>query len=142
MNQEIQPLFEVDVMKVALGSTPDPEVAALPKCRQSSRRTSAASCARPTPAEVPGEVALPALGGFTARAGRTGAARRGQRTGRALPSGVDLSRIWPKAEPRWIEALEREMIRLRQKLGRAEQIIEAEKTLRIAGLPTGEEPSR
>jgi hypothetical protein len=29
MNQEIQPLFEVDAMKVAVGSTPDPEVAAL-----------------------------------------------------------------------------------------------------------------
>ena len=31
MNQEIQPLFEVDAMKVALGSTPDPEVAVLAK---------------------------------------------------------------------------------------------------------------
>ena len=36
MNQEIQPLFEVDAMKVAVGSTPDPEVAALPKRRQFS----------------------------------------------------------------------------------------------------------
>jgi hypothetical protein len=29
MNQEIQPLFEGDPMKVAAGNTPDPEVAAL-----------------------------------------------------------------------------------------------------------------
>ena len=36
MNQEIQPLFDVDAMKVAVGSTPDPAVAALPKRRQSS----------------------------------------------------------------------------------------------------------
>jgi hypothetical protein len=39
--------------------------------------------------------------------------------------------------------LEREVARLRQKLGRAEQIIEAEKKLReLLGLPMGEEPSR
>ncbi|MBA3493341.1 MAG: hypothetical protein H0T87_04255 [Gammaproteobacteria bacterium] len=36
MNQEIQPLFEVDAMKVAVGNTPDPEVATLPKRRQFS----------------------------------------------------------------------------------------------------------
>jgi len=42
MNQEIQSLFEVDAMKVAVGSTPDPEVAALPKRRQFS----AVHCAR------------------------------------------------------------------------------------------------
>ena len=36
MNQEIQPLFEMDAMKVAVGSTPDPEVAALPKRGQFS----------------------------------------------------------------------------------------------------------
>ena len=28
MNQELQPLFEVDAIKVAVGGTPDPEVAA------------------------------------------------------------------------------------------------------------------
>ena len=36
MNQGIQPLFEVDAIKVAVGGTPDPEVAALPKRRQFS----------------------------------------------------------------------------------------------------------
>ena len=36
MNQEIQPLFEVDAMKVAVGSTPDPEVTALTSARRAS----------------------------------------------------------------------------------------------------------
>jgi len=48
-----------------------------------------------------------------------------------------------KAESRRNEALEREVTRLRQKLGRAEQIIEAQKKLcELLGLPTGEEPTR
>ena len=48
-----------------------------------------------------------------------------------------------KAESRRVEALEREVTRLRQKLGRAEQIIEAQKKLcELLGLPMGEEPSR
>jgi hypothetical protein len=34
MNREIQPLFEVDATKVAVGTTPDPEVAVLPKRQQ------------------------------------------------------------------------------------------------------------
>ncbi|MGH8479007.1 MAG: hypothetical protein ACREXK_05380 [Gammaproteobacteria bacterium] len=38
MNQEIQPLFEIDAIKVAAGSTPDPEVAALPKRRRTELR--------------------------------------------------------------------------------------------------------
>ena len=47
-----------------------------------------------------------------------------------------------KAESRRVEALEREVTRLRQKLGRAEQIIEAQKKLcELLGLPTGEEPT-
>jgi len=36
MNQELQPLFNLDAVKVAVGNTPDPEVAALPKRRQFS----------------------------------------------------------------------------------------------------------
>jgi len=39
--------------------------------------------------------------------------------------------------------LEHEVTRLRQKLGRAEQIIEAQKKLcELLGLPMGDEPSR
>ena len=48
-----------------------------------------------------------------------------------------------KAESRRVEVLEREVTRLRQKLGRAEQIIEAQKKLcELLGLPMDEEPSR
>ena len=48
-----------------------------------------------------------------------------------------------KAQSRRNEALEREVARLRRKLERAEQIIEAQKKLcEILGLPVGEEPSR
>src|SRR3990172_9507228 len=36
MNQELQPLFEIDAVKVAVSSPPDPEVAALPRRRQFS----------------------------------------------------------------------------------------------------------
>ena len=51
---------------------------------------------------------------------------RGQRTGRARPEAVRLA----KAESRRVEALQRKVTRLRQELGRAEQIeqfIEAQK---------------
>jgi len=48
-----------------------------------------------------------------------------------------------KAESRRNEALAREVTRLRQKLGRAEQIIEAQKKLcELLGLPTEEETTR
>ena len=46
-----------------------------------------------------------------------------------------------KAEARRLMVME-EDARLRQKLGRAEQIIEAQKTLRLVGLPPAEEPLR
>ncbi len=36
MNQELQPLFNLDAVKVTVGDTPDPEVASLPKRRQFS----------------------------------------------------------------------------------------------------------
>jgi transposase len=48
-----------------------------------------------------------------------------------------------KAEGRRILALQQELARLRQKLGRAEQIIEAQKKLcEVLGLPTAEEAPR
>ena len=144
MNQEIQPLFEVDARKVALGTTPDPEVAALPKRRQFSaaykrRIVREANC------QVPGEV-----GALLRREGLYSSHlthwRREVEAGEnaALapkPRGPkpDLA----KAESRRNEALEREVARLRHKLERAEQIIEAQKKLcELLGLPMGEEPSR
>ena len=145
MNQEMQSVFEVDAMKVAVGSTPDPEVAALPKRRQFSpaykRRIVREADAR----RVPGEV-----GALLRREGLYSSHlthwRREVEAGEnaALapkPRGPkpDLA----KAESRRNEALEREVARLRHKLERAEQIIEAQKKLcELLGLPMGKEPSR
>lgn len=56
MNQEIQPLFEGDAMKVAVGSTPDPEVAALPKRRQFSAAYKRRIVGEANACQVPGEV--------------------------------------------------------------------------------------
>ena len=56
MNQEIQPLFEVDALKVALGRTPDPEVAALPKRRQFSAAYKRRIVGEANACQVPGEV--------------------------------------------------------------------------------------
>lgn len=48
-----------------------------------------------------------------------------------------------KAQARRVEGLERDVARLRQQLGRAEQIIDAQKKLcELLGLPTAEEPRR
>ena len=48
-----------------------------------------------------------------------------------------------KAHTRRVEGLERDMERLRHKLERAEQIIDAQKKLcEVLGLPTAEEPQR
>jgi transposase-like protein len=58
MNQEIQPLFEVDAMKVAVGSTPDPEVAALPKRRQFSAAYKRRIVREANACQVPGEVGV------------------------------------------------------------------------------------
>ena len=145
MNQEIQPLFEVDAMKVAVGSTPDPEVAALPKRRQFSPAYKRRIVREANACQVPGEV-----GALLRREGLYSSHlthwRREVKAGEnaALapkPRGPkpDLA----KAESRRVEVLEREVTRLRQKLGRAEQIIEAQKKLcEILGLPADEEPSR
>ena len=56
MNQEIQPLFEVDAMKVAVGSTPDPEVVALPKRQQFSAAYKRRIVRAANACQVPGEV--------------------------------------------------------------------------------------
>ena len=144
MNQEIQPLFEVDAMKVAVGSTPDPEVAALPKRRQFSAAYKRRIVGEANACQVPGEV-----GALLRREGLYSSHlthwRREVEASEqaALAQAARTQAGFAKAESRRVEALEREMIRLRQKLGRAEQIIEAQKKLcELLGLPTGEEPSR
>jgi transposase len=145
MNQERQSVFEVDAMKAAVGSTPDPEVAALPKRRQFSPAYKRRIVREADACRVPGEV-----GALLRREGLYSSHlthwRREVEAGEnaALapkPRGPkpDLA----KAESRRNEALEREVARLRRKLERAEQFIEAQKKLcEILGLPVGEEPSR
>lgn len=145
MNQEIQPLFEVDAMKVTVGSTPDPEVAALPKRRQFSAAYKRRIVREANACKVPGEI-----GALLRREGLYSSHlthwRREVEAGENAvlapkPRGpkADLA----KAEARRNEALEREVARLRHKLERAEQIIEAQKKLcELLGLPMGEEPSR
>ena len=65
------------------------------------------------------------------------------KTRRSPPSRAAPSPDLAKAESRRVEALEREVTRLRQKLGRAEQIFKAQKKLcELLGLPMGEEHSR
>ena len=145
MNQEMQSVFEVDAMKVAVGSTPDPEVAALPKRRQFSSAYKRRIVREADACRMPGKV-----GALLRREGLYSSHLTHWR--RELEAGENAAlapKPWgpkpdlAKAESRRVEALEREVARLRQKLGRAEQIIEAQKKLcEILGLPLGEEPSR
>ena len=145
MNQEIQPLFEVDARKVALGRTPDPEVAALPKRRQFSAAYKRRIVREANACQVPGEV-----GALLRREGLYSSHLTHWR--REVEAGENVAlapkRRSPKpdlakAESRRNEALEREVARLRHKLERAEQIIEAQKKLcELLGLPMDEEPSR
>ncbi len=58
MNQEMQPVFEIDAMKVAVGSTPDPEVAALPKRRQFLAAYKRRIVREANACQVPGEVGV------------------------------------------------------------------------------------
>ena len=145
MNQEIQPLFEVDAMKVALGSTPDPEVAALPKRRQFSAAYKRRIVGEANACQVPGEVGalLRREGLYSSHLTHWRRVVEASEQAALAPKRRGPKPDLAKAESRRVEALEREMIRLRQKLGRAEQIIEAQKKLcELLGLPTGEEPSR
>ena len=141
---EIQPLFEVDAMKVAVGSTPDPEVAALPKRRQFSAAYKRRIVGEANACQVPGEVGV-----LLRREGLYSSHLTHWR--RELDAheeaGLRAKRRGPKpnpakAEARKIEVLERDVARLRQKLERAEQIIEAQKKLcDLLGLPKAEEVS-
>lgn len=145
MNQEMQPLFEVDAMKVALGSTPDPEVVALPKRRQFSAAYKRRIVGEANACQVPGEVGalLRREGLYSSHLTHWRREVEASEQAAFAPKRRGPKPDLAKAESRRVEALEREVIRLRQKLGRAEQIIEAQKKLcELLGLPTGEEPSR
>lgn len=145
MNQEIQPLFEVDAMKVALGRTPDPEVAALPKRRQFSAAYKRRIVREANACQVPGEVGalLRREGLYSSHLTHWRREVEGSENAALAPKPRGPKPDLAKAESRRNEALEREVARLRHKLERAEQIIEAQKKLcELLGLPMGEEPSR
>jgi transposase len=145
MNQEIQPLFEVDAMKVAVDSTPDPEVAALPKRRQFSAAYKRRIVREANACQVPGEVGVLLRREGLYSSHLTHWRREVEASAKAAlaPKRRGPKPDLAKAESRRGEVLEREVTRLRQKLGRAEQIIEAQKKLcELLGLPMGEEPSR
>lgn len=163
MDQEIQALSEVDAVKgsvVALEGTrratgeattgaltrPEPEVVAVAKRRRFSMGYKRRIVRAAEACQAPGEV-----GALLRREGlysshlsqwrRELEAREqagGSRAGKRGPK-PDVA----KAEERRVLALRQENARLRQKLGRAEQIIEAQKKLcDLLGLPRAEEVSR
>ena len=145
MNQEIQPLFEVDARKVALGRTPDPEVAALPKRRQFSAAYKRRIVREANACQVPGEVGalLRREGLYSSHLTHWRREVEASENVAHAPKPRGPKPDLAKAESRRNEALEREVARLRHKLERAEQIIEAQKKLcELLGLPMGEEPSR
>ena len=145
MNQEIQPLFEVDAMKVAVGSTPDPEVAALPKRRQFSAAYKRRIVGEANACQVPGEIGalLRREGLYSSHLTHWRREVEASEQAALAPKRRGPKPDLAKAESRRNEALEREVARLRHKLERAEQIIEAQKKLcELLGLPMGEEPSR
>ena len=145
MNQEIQPLFEVDARKVALGRTPDPEVAALPKRRQFSAAYKRRIVREANACQVPGEVGalLRREGLYSSHLTHWRREVEGSENAALAPKPRGPKPDLAKAESRRNEALEREVARLRHKLERAEQIIEAQKKLcELLGLPMDEEPSR
>jgi transposase-like protein len=145
MNQEIQPLFEVDAMKVGVGNMPDPEVAALPKRRQFSAAYKRRIVREAGACRAPGEVGalLRREGLYSSHLTHWRRELEADEQAALAPKRRGPKPDLAKAESRRVEALEREITRLQQKLGRAEQIIEAQKKLcEILGLPVGEEPPR
>jgi transposase len=145
MNQEIQPLFEVDAMKVGVGNMPDPEVAALPKRRQFSAAYKRRIVREAGACRAPGEVGalLRREGLYSSHLTHWRRELEADEQAALAPKRRGPKPDLAKAESRRVEALEREITRLQQKLGRAEQIIEAQKKLcEILGLPVGEKPPR
>jgi transposase-like protein len=124
---------------------PDPEVSALPKRRQFSATYKRRIVRAAEGCTAPGEV-----GTLLRREGLYSSHltmwRRELRAAEESALGAKPRGPKPsarKAESRRVEALERDVARLRRKLERAEQIIEAQKKLCEAlGLPTAEEPPR
>ena len=143
MDQEKQTLLEVRGMDGAVGSLlPDPEVAALAKRRQFSakykRRILRAAAACKASGEVGALLRQEGLYSSHLTHWRREIEAHDEAALRAKRRGPKPNAA--KAETRKIEVLERDVARLRQKLERAEQIIEAQKKLcDLLGLPKAEE---
>lgn len=142
MDQEKQTLLEVVVMDGSVGSLPDPEVVALAKRRRFSAKYKRRMVRAAAACKASGEVGalLRREGLYSSHLAHwrreieahdeaaLGAKRRGPKPNAA------------KAEARKVEVLEHDVARLRRKLERAEQIIEAQKKLcDLLGLPKAEE---
>ena len=144
MNEDQELLTEDDAVKLAVGTTPDPEVAALPKRRQFTAAYKRRIVKAADACKVPGEV-----GALLRREGlysshlthwrrEIEAGEHAALAPKARGPKPDLA----KAESRRNTMLAHEVARLRGKLDRAEQIIEAQKKLcELLGSPTDEAPS-
>jgi transposase len=145
MDQEKQTLLEVRGMDSAVGSLlPDPEVAALAKRRRFSakykRRILRAAAACKASGEVGTLLRQEGLYSSHLTHWRREIEAHDEAALRAKRRGPKSNAA--KAEARKVEVLERDVARLRQKLERAEQIIEAQKKLcDLLGLPKAEEAS-
>lgn len=160
MDQEKQTLFAVDVVNDSVGAsqgarrateetptepagrTPDPEVVALAKRRRFTtgykRRILRAAAACKASGEVGALLRREGLYSSHLTHWRREIEAHDEAALRAKPRGPKPDAA--KAEARKIEVLERDVARLRQKLERAEHIIEAQKKLcDLLGLPEAEE---
>lgn len=145
MVTEIDTLSGLETAKALADSTPEPEVVAVAQRRQFSaaykRRIVRAAQACSAPGEVGALLRREGLysSHLTHWRKEIAASEDAALAPRQRGPKVDLA----KAESRRVVTLEREVGRLRQKLDRAEQIIEAQKKLcALLGLPTGEERPR
>ena len=143
MDQEKQTLLEVRGMDGTVGSLlPDPEVTALAKRRQFSakykRRILRAAAACKASGEVGALLRQEGLYSSHLTHWRREIEAHDEAALRAKRRGPKSNAA--KAEARKVEVLERDVARLRRKLERAEQIIEAQKKLcDLLGLPKVEE---
>jgi len=144
MEQEQKTLSEVDGVNASL-RLPEPEVVAQAKRRRFSAAYKRRILREAAACGAPGEI-----GALLRREGLYSSNLTHWRREIEVQENAALSakRRGPKpdaarAEARRIEALERELAQMRQKLDRAEQIIEAQKKLcDLLGLPTVEERQR
>lgn len=145
MDQEQKTLSEVDGVNAETARLLEPEVVAQAKRRRFSAAYKRRILREAAACSAPGEI-----GALLRREGLYSSHLTHWRREIEVQENSALSakRRGPKpdaarAEARRIEALERDLARMRQKLDRAEQIIEAQKKLcDLLGLPTAEERQR